>query len=79
MTNSRFSAKRLALAGMMAALLIVGKYVLSFIPNVEVVTTLIICYSCIFGFDGVIATLIFCTADIFLYPPSLDVIVSYYI
>lgn len=79
MQSKKFSAKRIAVMGMMAALLIAGKYVLSFIPNVEVVTTLILCYACVFGFDSVIATLIFCTADILIYPPALDVIVSYYI
>ena len=36
------SAKRLAFAGVMGALLVVGKFALSFIPNVEVVTTLLI-------------------------------------
>lgn len=73
------SAKRIAFAGVMGALLVVGKFALSFIPNVEVVTTLLISFCFVFGFDGVIASLIFCTADVILYPPSLDVIVSYYI
>ncbi len=79
MLKSKFSAKRLAFAGVMGALLVVGKFALSFIPNVEVVTTLLVAFCFVFGFDGVIASLIFCTADVILYPPSLDVIVSYYI
>lgn len=79
MAKSSFTAKRIAFAGVMGALLVVGKFALSFIPNVEVVTTLLVAFCFVFGFDGVIASLIFCTADVILYPPSLDVIVSYYI
>lgn len=73
------SAKRLAFAGVMGALLVVGKFALSFIPNVEVVTTLLVAYCFVFGFDGVVSSLIFCTLDVIIYPPSIDVIVSYYI
>jgi hypothetical protein len=79
MVKQKFSAKRIAFAGVMGALLVVSKFALSFIPNVEVVTTLLVAFCFVFGFDGVIASLIFCTADIILYPPALDVIVSYYI
>ncbi|MBO5889141.1 MAG: hypothetical protein J6Q58_03270 [Clostridia bacterium] len=73
------SAKKIARIGVMSATLIVGKFALSFIPNVEVITTLIIVYGVVFGFESVFATLIFCTADVFIYPPSLDVIISYYV
>lgn len=73
------SAKRVAFAGVMGALLVVGKFALSFIPNVEVVTTLLVAYCFVFGFDGVVSSLVFCTLDIIIYPPSIDVIVSYYI
>ena len=73
------SAKRIAFAGAMGALLVVGKFALSFIPNVEVVTTLLIAYCFVFGFDGVVASLVFCTLDVILYPPSIDVVKSYYI
>ncbi|MBO5925933.1 MAG: hypothetical protein J6Q38_00015 [Clostridia bacterium] len=73
------SAKRIARIGVISATLIAGKFVLSFIPNVEVITTLIIVYAVVFGFESVFATLVFCTADILIYPPSLDVIISYYV
>ncbi len=73
------SPKRLAFAGVMGALLVVGKFALSFIPNVEVVTTLLIAYCFVFGFDGVFSSLVFCTLDVIIYPPSIDVILSYYI
>ncbi len=73
------SAKVVARIALMSASLVAGKFALSFIPNVEVVTTLIIVYGVVFGYESVFATLIFCTLDIFIYPPSLDVIISYYI
>ena len=73
------SAKRIAFAGVMGATLVASKFALSFIPNVEVVTTLLVSFSFVFGFDGVVASLIFCTADVIIYPPSIDVIVSYYV
>ena len=56
-----------------------GKFVLSFIPNIEVVTTLVAVYAFVFGFDCLGATAVFCLADLILYPPSLDVAVSYFI
>ncbi len=73
------SAKVIARIALMSASLVAGKFALSFIPNVEVVTTLIIVYGVVFGFESVFATIVFCTLDIFIYPPSLDVIISYYI
>ena len=73
------SAKRVAFAGVMGALLVVSKFALSFIPNVEVVTTLLVAFCFVFGFDGVVSSLVFCTLDVIIYPPSIDVIVSYYI
>ena len=77
--NYKKSAKDIAYIAIMSAILIVGKFTLSFIPNVEIVTTLIICFSVVFKFKTVLATLIFCTLDIIIYPPSIDVIVSYFI
>lgn len=63
----------------MSATLVGGKFALSFIPNVEIVTTLLLVYAFVFGPDAVLAALVFCTCDILLYPPALDVIVAYYI
>ncbi len=77
--NIKNSAKVVARIALMSASLVAGKFALSFIPNVEVVTTLIIVYGVVFGYESVFATIIFCTLDIFIYPPSLDVILSYYV
>lgn len=52
----------------MAALLTVGKLALSFIPNVEVVTVLVIVYGSALGIGYVLpATLIFCAVEMALY------------
>lgn len=52
----------------LAALLTVGKLALSFIPNVEVVTVLVIVYGSALGIGYVLpATLIFCAVEMALY------------
>lgn len=73
------TAKQIARIAVMSATLIVGKFALSFIPNIEVVTTLVIVYAVVFKYESVFATLVFCTADAFIYPPTIDVLVSYFI
>ena len=72
-------ARAIAETAVMSAMLVGGKLALSFIPNVEVVTTLTIVFGACFGFRAVPASLVFCTADMFLYAFSLDVAVSYYV
>ena len=52
-------AKNVALIGIMAATIECGKLVLSFLPNVEVVTLLCAIYGYVFGWLGVVATLVF--------------------
>ena len=52
-------AKTVALVGVMAATIECGKLVLSFLPNVEVVTILCALYGYVFGWLGVAATLVF--------------------
>ena len=73
------SAKRIARVAVMSATLIVGKFMLAFIPNIEVVTTLVVVFAFVFKYECVFATLVFCTADAFIYPPTIDVIISYFI
>lgn len=64
---------------MCAATLVAGKLALSFVPNIEVVTTLVVVYAFVFGFDALGSAFVFCLLDIIIYPPSLDVIISYFI
>lgn len=62
------TAKYLCYVAVMAATLTVSKLALSFIPNVEVVTLLIICYASVFGRRYTIfATMIFCAVETAIY------------
>ena len=61
-------AKNIAVMATMAAILVMAKIVLSFVPNVEVITPLIIIFTCVFGFKRTIfSVIIFCLLDNFLY------------
>ena len=53
------NARSIALVGIMAATLECGKLVLSFLPNIEVVTLLCALYGYAFGIYGVAATVVF--------------------
>lgn len=57
--ESILNARAIALVGIMAATLECGKLVLSFIPNVEVVTLLVALYGYVFGGLGIIAAAVF--------------------
>lgn len=72
-------ARRVTRIATMSALLIVGKLALSFVPNVEVVTTLTLVFACVFGYWAVAATTVFCIADMLLYPFAIDVAVAYFV
>lgn len=78
-TAVKSRALSVARVAIMAALLIVGKFALQFVPNIEVVTTLVVVFAYTFGFKAVFATLIFCTLDMVLYPFSLDVAIANFI
>ena len=71
-------AKDLAVTAVMATLLVLGKLVLAIVPNVEVVTSLIMVFTMVFGFRrAIFAVLAFCLVDILCYPHSPDTIVQY--
>ena len=53
------AAKTAALVGIMAATIECAKLAMASIPNVEVITLLIAVYSYVFGFVGVLASLVF--------------------
>ncbi|NLW22986.1 MAG: hypothetical protein GXY88_07020 [Tissierellia bacterium] len=58
----------IALIGILSAIMTAGKLVLSFIPNIEIVTLLFIVYTVTFGVKkGLLISLIFSTTEIFLY------------
>ena len=65
--NRKILIRRLVLIGLMAATLEVGKFTLSFLPNVEVVTLLCALFGYVFGGAGVIATLVFIAIEPLIY------------
>lgn len=66
--GASLAAKYVVRVALMAAMLSALKFALSFIPNVEVVTLLILVYSAVFGAAYAIpAALVFCAAEVALY------------
>lgn len=78
-SGRRYSpARTIALVGIMAATLECGKLVLSFLPNVEVVTLLTALYGYVFGLHGVMAAVVFVSIEPLIYGFGTWVI-AYYI
>lgn len=65
--KAKKSTKETALFGLLAGLLIAGKEILSLIPNVEIVTVLLIVYAMTFGLKALYPTYVFVLAEIFMY------------
>lgn len=66
--GSNLSVWDIVLIPLLSASLTAGKMALSFIPNVEIVTLLLMVYACVFGFrKAFLVTLIFSTTEIFFY------------
>ena len=67
-----------ARVALIAALLTVGKMAFAAVPNVEVVTVLIIVYGASLGLPySLTATLIFCTVEMAIWPPHTWVLLYY--
>ena len=65
--GSIFNARSIALVGIMAATLECGKLVLSFLPNIEVVTILCALYGYVFGVLGIVAAAVFVCLEPLIY------------
>jgi len=63
----KLTTKNIVLTGLLAAAMTAGKLALAFIPNVEVVTVLILVYATVFGLRAVFAVLVFCTVEVLFY------------
>ena len=63
----KIDAKTVAFVGVMAATLECGKLVLSFLPNIEVVTILTALYGYVFGWLGVAAAMVFVCVEPLIY------------
>lgn len=63
----KFGAREIALVAIMAATIECGKLVLSFLPNIEVVTLLCALYGYVFGIYGVVAAAVFVCIEPLIY------------
>lgn len=72
--------KDIALIGVLSATITAGKLVLSFIPNVEIVTLLFMIYATVFGIKRtLLVSIIFTTTEIFIYGFATWLLVYYFI
>ncbi len=78
-SRATLTTKRVVLIGMLSASITSGKLVLSAIPNVEIVTLLIMAYTIVFGLSiSLPTTLIFVTTEMLIYGLNTWVL-AYYI
>ena len=76
--NGKLATIFVARVALLAALLTVGKMAFAAVPNVEVVTVLIIVYGATLGLPYTLAaTLIFCTVEMAIWPPHTWVLLYY--
>jgi len=75
----RLSTRDIAELGIMSAALSAGKFALSFLPNIEVVTLLIILYSIYFGKKAILSVFIFIVIESVLWGFGLWTIMYIYI
>lgn len=75
----KYTTRDLAELGMMIAALEAGKLALSSLPNVEIVTFLIIMFTVIYGLKSVIAVVVFVGVECLLWPVNLWSIMYLYI
>lgn len=67
LTNTKLTIKDIALIGVMTATLEVGKQAIAFLPNIEIVSLLIILYTLFFGKKTIFAILTFILIEGCLY------------
>jgi energy-coupling factor transport system substrate-specific component len=79
-TGKKIKTEDLILIGLLSATVTAGKLALSFIPNVEIVTLLLLIYTVSLGVKrGLLITLIFTTTEIFIYGFSTWVLAYYFV
>ncbi len=69
--HKKWNTKELAELGMMIAALEAGKLALASLPNVEIVTFLIIMFAAVYGLKSVIAVVVFVGVECLLWPVNL--------
>lgn len=75
----KISSRDVAEIGIMSAVLSAGKFVLSFLPNIEIVTLLLILYAIYFGKKSIISVFIFIAIECMIWGFGLWVTMYLYI
>lgn len=75
----KISAKDIAQIGIMSAALSAGKFMLSFLPNIEIVTLLFILYTIYFGKKAIFSAFVFIALECMIWGFGLWVIMYLYI
>ena len=77
----RTSRRLLALVrdGLFAAILVVSKEVLAFLPNVEIVTVLLMAYTTVYRFRALVPLYVFVLIEAFLYPSVISTLQYAYV
>lgn len=71
--NGKSISRKIAITALLSALLVVGKYALSWIIHIEVVTIFIIVFTCVFGWRMTgTAVNVFCALDPLIYPQTMS-------
>lgn len=79
MNKGRITASDIARIGIMSAALTAGKTALAFLPNIEVVSLLIILYSIYFGKKVIFAVLVFIALECMIWGVNLWTLMYIYI
>ncbi len=79
LSNKKWSTRDIAELGVMVAALEAGKLALAYLPNVEIVTFLIIMFAAVYGLKSIIAVLVFVGVECLLWPVSLWSVMYLYI
>jgi energy-coupling factor transport system substrate-specific component len=75
----KLSVKDITLIGILSATLIAAKMALSFLPNIEIVSLLIIVFTLTFGFKTLYSILVFTCIETFIWGMGLWTIIYLYI
>lgn len=66
-SQGKITLKEIALFGVYGALLVALKEVMSFLPNIEPVSIMLIAFTCVYGYKAIFPATVFAIVEIFLY------------
>lgn len=79
MTRTNQKLLSLVRDGLFAAILVVSKEMLAFLPNVEIVTVLLMAYTTVYRFRALVPLYVFVLIEAFLYPSVISTLQYAYV